>query len=992
MPISRFWRYLLLLLTALLAAGGASARELDRRTAWPHESSDLAPDPAVVWGRLDSGMRYVVLPNGTPKDRVSLRLLIDAGSLMEREDQRGLAHLLEHMAFKGSEAMPAGDLVQYLERLGMAFGADTNARTSYESTVYQLELPANDAQLIDRSLFVLREKADRLLVTDADLERERGVVLSEKRLRDTPQMRSIENNLSFVFPDTLVPQRMPIGLESVIGSAPRERLLEFYRAYYTPSRMTLVAVGGVDPAAFAQSLRKHFDSFQARGPEARNPELGEVREGGLKTHFHFEPDGRTSVALQVAKPLVLRPDVRARRVEEMNLYIAHAMLGRRLTTLAMQPGASFLSGGAHVDDFLGLARTGTLTITAQPEQWRAALSVAEQELRRALTHGFTAAELDEQRKTILAEFEERSRAASTRESPELADQLVQSLLDDQNFTSPAQDVEEVNRVMAAVTPQSAVQALRALWEGSGPLIFVGGPLVLDGPEAAIAQAYLASQAVAVAAPMENSIAEFAYRSAGAPPAIAERRVTEMLEITQLRFANNVRVNLKPTKFEANSVAVAVRFGGGRLELPRGKPGLEQLAESTFIAGGLSRHSLDELNRIIAGRSVGLGFDVEDDAFVLAGHTTPGDLELQLQLLAAYLSAPGYREEALERFRQGLPQLYKSLERTPMGVMQKDVVRFLRGGDARFGYPEQNVLAARTLAELRAALDEPLAHGYLEISLVGDFDLEPTIKAVAGTFGSLPMRAAAKPAYREAREVHFPSERSITAFAYDTSDPKALSAVYWPTTDFSRVSDVRRLFVLAKVLGNRVLERVRNVQGLTYTAQGDHAPSQAFPDYGFLYAIVDAPPDKARILVDEIAALGGDIYRDGVTQDELERARNPIVNELKRLLSTNSYLLSAIVSGSQEQPAKLMRAATSLNEVSSLTVEALNEAARTYLRPEAALPVVVVPRAPAEKKALYAPLRRDLRTSQLLSRGGVAPVAGMQRGATYQSVVQSATDQ
>jgi len=950
MPISRFWQQLLVLLAALLATGTLDARELARLTAWPHETSDIAPDPAVVWGRLDNGMRYVLLPNNTPKDRVSLRLLIDAGSLMERDDQRGLAHVLEHMAFKGSELMPAGDLVQYLERLGMAFGADTNARTSFESTVYQLELPSNDAQLIDRSLFVLREKADHLLVAAADLERERGVVLSEKRLRDTPQMRATQKNLEFLFPGVLLPQRMPIGLDSVIGGAPRERLLEFYHAYYTPSRVTLVAVGNIEPAAFSQALHKHFDSFQARGPEAHNPEMGEVQARGLETRFHFEADGRTNIALQVVKPLALLPDVRARRVEEMNLYIAHAIIARRLATLAMQPGASFLGGGAYADDFLGLSRTGSVTLSARPEQWRAALAVGEQELRRALTHGFTAAELDEQRKTLLADFDERAGAASTRESHELADQLLQSLSDVQTFTSPAQDVEEVGRVMATVTPESALQALRALWMGSGPLIFVNGPLELDAPEAAIAQAYGASQAVAVAAPVENAMEEFAYRSFGTPPTITERRVTEVLEITQLRFANNVRVNLKPTKFEANSVLVAVRFGGGRLELPRDKPGLEQLAESAFIAGGLRKHSLDELNRIIAGRSVGLAFQVEDDAFVLGGHTTPGDLELQLQLLAAYLTAPGYREEALERFRQGLPQLYRSLERTPMGVMQKDVVRFLRGGDSRFGYPEQSVLAARTLAELSAALNDPLAHGYLEISLVGDFDLDRAIQAVAGTFGSLPVRAELKPPYREAREVHFPSDRGITAFAYDTSDPKALSAVYWPTTDFSRISDVRRLFVLARVLGNRVLERVRNVQGLTYTAQGDHAPSHAFPDYGFLYAIVDAPPDKARSLVAEIAALGGAIYRDGVTQDELERARNPIVSELKRLLGTNSYLLSAIVSGSQEQPAKLKRAATSLNEVSSLTVEALNEAARKYLRPEAALPVVVVPRAPAEKKA------------------------------------------
>ena len=170
--------FLLLLCAALLAAPALHAREIERRSAWPHETGDLPPDPAVTFGRLENGMRYVLMPNNTPRDRVSLRLLIDAGSLMESEDQRGLAHFLEHMAFKGTHNMPAGDLVQYLERLGMAFGADTNARTSFDSTVYQLELPSNDPQLLERSLFVLRETADRLLIPQAELERERGVILS----------------------------------------------------------------------------------------------------------------------------------------------------------------------------------------------------------------------------------------------------------------------------------------------------------------------------------------------------------------------------------------------------------------------------------------------------------------------------------------------------------------------------------------------------------------------------------------------------------------------------------------------------------------------------------------------------------------------------------------------------------------------------------------------------------------------------------------------
>jgi zinc protease len=938
---------LLALLLALLAGLPAQAREMERRTAWPQETGDMQPDPAVVFGRLENGMRYVLMPNGTPKDRISLRMVIDAGSLMEQEDQRGLAHFLEHMAFKGSRNMPAGDLVQYLERLGMAFGADTNARTSYDSTVYQLELPANGDELIDRSLFVLREKLDGLLIAPEELERERGVILSEKRLRDTSQYRAMDANLGFLFPDTLVARRSPIGTEQVITTAPRERLERFYREYYTPSRTTLVAVGAFEPSKLQALIGKHFADVRAPGKEGSNPELGEIRLRGLEARAHYEAEGRTNVALQVVKPAAPEADTHARRVRDLNLYLAHAIISRRLATLAMQPDARFIGGAAYADDFLDMARLGNITINTQPERWREGVAVAEQELRRALTHGFTEAEIDEQVRTLVSHYEQTLRGAATRESDQLAEEIVSSLLERHVFTSPEQDMQEVRRMLAEVSPDSILAAARELWTGSGPLIMVSGPVQLDNAQGAITQAYRTSQLQAVTPPAGGAAQQFAYQSFGKEPSIVARKVSDVLDVTQVRFANNVRVNLKHTDYEASNIVVSVRLGGGRLELPRDKPGLEQLAESAFIAGGLGKHSLDDLNRLVAGRTVGMSFDVEDDAFVLAGRTTPQDLALQLQLLAAYVVDPAYRPEALARFRQGLPQLYQSLERTPMGVLQKEVVRYLRNGDPRFGYPELPVLASRTLDELRAALSAPLAQGYLEVSIVGDFDLDKALTAVAATFGSLPQRQAEKPAFAEARQVRFPDTRALTTFAYETSDPKALAAVYFPTTDFSRLHDVRRLFVLAKVLGNRVLERVRNMQGLTYTAQGDHAPSQVYPGYGFLYAVVDAPPAKSRELADEIVALAGDLYRDGVTADELERARNPVASELRRLLSNNSYLLSAIISGSQEHPEKLARAATSLQEISSLTVADLNEVARKYLDPRQALPVVIVPKETAK---------------------------------------------
>jgi len=696
-------------------------------------------------------------------------------------------------------------------------------------------------------------------------------------------------------------------------------------------------------------VQEQFADFQARTPERADPPIGEIGPRRLDTTLHYEAEGRTVVTLETAKPAQSGPDTYARRFEDIQLYLAHAALSRRLATLAVAPDAPFVGGYAQSDDFLDFARVANVTINTEPERWSDGLRVAEQELRRALEYGFTPEELDEQVRTLTRHFEEAARAAGTRESSDLADEIVRSVNEKLVFSHPLQDLEELRTVLSSTSPETVVAAMRTVWADAGPLVFVSGPVKMDDPQATIRQAYLDSAAVPVEAPARTRLAAFGYDTAGSGD-VVERRTTDALDVTQLRFANNVRVNLKPTRFEANNIVIAARIGGGRLQLPKDKPGLETLAEGAFIAGGLGKHSLDDLNRIIAGRSVDMRFEVEDDAFVLGGRTTPDDLLLQLQLLAAYIGDPGYRLEALNKFRQTLPQRYQMLEHTPVGILQKEVVRFLRGGDPRFGLPDQATLAALGFEDLRAVLDRPLANGYLELTLVGDFDMQQAIDAVASTFGSLPARDAAKPSYATERDVRFPAgSAEVVRFAYDTNDPKAIAATYWPTTDFSNLHDARRLFVLGKVLGNRVLERARNAQGLTYSAQGNHAPSQAFPGYGVLYGVVDAPPDKASELADEIRDIGEQIRRDGITQDELDRARNPIVAELKKLLETNGYLLSAIVSGSQERPERLERALTSVQELSSLTVEDIDAVARTYLDPKRALPVAIVPRTQTAEK-------------------------------------------
>ncbi|NBQ59370.1 MAG: insulinase family protein, partial [Opitutaceae bacterium] len=226
--------------------------------AFAHVGSDLSPDPAIRFGTLPNGVRYALLHNNEPKNRASLRLHIGAGSFNETEGQRGVAHFLEHMAFNGSEHYAAGTLVEFFQRMGMSFGGDTNAFTSFDQTVYMLELPKTDAPTLAEGLRVFADYAGGLLLNPTEIDKERGIILSEKRTRDSVGFRTLVAQFEYVLADTLLPKRLPIGLVPVIEKAPREAFVDFYNTWYRPELTTIVAVGDFDVAALEQQISATF--------------------------------------------------------------------------------------------------------------------------------------------------------------------------------------------------------------------------------------------------------------------------------------------------------------------------------------------------------------------------------------------------------------------------------------------------------------------------------------------------------------------------------------------------------------------------------------------------------------------------------------------------------------------------------------------------------------------------------------------------------------
>ena len=271
---------------------------------FPHETSDLPVDPAIHWGRLDNGFRYALLHNAEPKGRVSARLAIRVGSIYENENQRGLAHFLEHMAFNGSRHFPSANVVEFFQRLGMGFGGDTNASTNFDRTIYQLELPDTKPATLREAFTFFADVAGGLSIDPKMIDKERGIILSEKRARDSVGLRTFLAELEFLVPDTRFPQRLPIGLEDVIKTATRERFVEFYDTWYRPERMFLVIAGDIDPAAVEPLVKELFSPLAARSPALPEPHLGIVTApASVIATLHSEPEaGSTNVNLETVVP------------------------------------------------------------------------------------------------------------------------------------------------------------------------------------------------------------------------------------------------------------------------------------------------------------------------------------------------------------------------------------------------------------------------------------------------------------------------------------------------------------------------------------------------------------------------------------------------------------------------------------------------------------------------------------------------------------------
>jgi zinc protease len=909
----------------------AKAPEFERTAPWNAETSDMEPDSRIIYGRLKNGLRYAIRPNPKPENQVLIRMVLDFGSAAESDDEQGLAHFIEHMAFNGTTNVPEGEMVRMLERLGLAFGADTNASTGYHQTMYQLDLPRKDPGLIERAMFLMRETASEVQFNPEAVNRERGVVLSEMRDGENFGFKRMRESFRLFYPDSFYINRIPIGKKEVLEKATAGQMKALYRKYYVPDRARIVVVGPVDPVAIEREIARKFGNWQGSGAS-----LGKLKQCTFDTRRQAEsaifvhPEIDEAVNVEQIVPDTKRPDTIANNLQMLKMQVAWGIVSDRLTRLSRKEDIPFLGAGPNFEPGFcdKYARVGYV-ISAKDGGWRAVLPVVEQAIRQSAQHGFTTAEMDEQLKRFDAAYANAVKSEPTTPSGAFAGELAGNETDVINSAAYRQ------LAWLQMRPFLSAEAVRqefAYWYGKidRPQLFLStrkGEQVENGQ---LLAAYNASRAMAVSPPAQRDTVRWAYTQFGPQGKVASDTRIDDLGIRTVRFENGVMLNIKSTDFEADRVRFTMRVDGGRMLYDNDALPLISLMNGAFVSGGLGKHGFDDLRALLAGTTAAPGLAVGEDHFGASGAVVPNDLGLQLQLLAAYLTDPGYRDEAVRLFRRPIPESYARLDATPGSALGNGANKILHEGDPRFNIVPMEKLMEADFPALKNLVSDALVNNRLEIGIVGKIEEETAIALVAQTLGALPKRLSESSIQPGARVVQH-SAKTGTHDLFHRGEPNQMAwRRIWLTTDSRDQKLTGTMALLAEIVQIRLLDELREKLGAAYSANAGSTMFDNYPGRGYFTISTNGDPKNLAAIELAVDTIIAEIAANPPEADLFARAQKPILESYRDWRKRNSSWMG-VVAEAQTDSVKLDRFRASEQIFRTITADDVWKAAQRFLK-------------------------------------------------------------
>jgi zinc protease len=879
--------FLALLPFVLVTSGTVCAQtgsSLDRR---------LPENAAIRVGRLPNGLAYYVLPNGYPAHRAELRLVVNAGSVLEDEDQRGFAHLLEHMAFDGSTHFPKHTLWDYLERVGMRGGADINAETSFDQTVYRLTVPTDSAVILENGLRILRDWAHGLTLDSVELERERKVVIEEWRLHRGADARIGDQELSALLPGSRYAERLPIGLVSALRTATIAQVRRFYRDWYRPDLMAVIVVGDVNADSMVTRLRQLFNSI----PRVANPRprlaMAASPAAGLRLAIVTDSEATsTSVTLATSRlhhETMTVADLRQSLVQAMY----DALLRARLAEATHRADAPFLAVDVSDGALVRPVDVHEIEARVTDDGVRRGLDAVRAEVARAQRDGFTASELARQKEIVLRDYQQLETRRHKNPSAQLAAQLIGEYL----TGGPTPAIEQEVALVRELVPAIALEDLRAVAKDFASDTNVA--LLVSAPSTAKAKLPATPELIATLTGPAPMLASYVDSVASAPllarepvpGKIASAERIDELGIVIWKLTNGVRVILKPTALDPGQILVTSYRDGGTSVAPDSDVVSAATALPLVSQSGLGPYNGLALQKRLAGTVASAGGAIGTYGEGIWGSSSPKDVGTLFQLLYLEFTAPRLDSTTFAQYRAQLREALAHRAGSPEAAFADTLALVLSGHSPRARVLDESYVRgmdiAKSLAFYRSRFAD--AKGFTFV-IAGAFEPDSIRPLVEHYVASLPS-SGARSGWRDVG-IRPPSGVVKRVVRKGTEPKAATTLVFLGQADGSH-RERSALLALANVLQQRLWERLRQqlggVYGVSVTADQEVVP---VPQYRFTVSF-GADPQRLQELITATFAEIAHLQADGPTVVELGKYREEYRRGRETTSRTNEFWLQSI---------------------------------------------------------------------------------------------------
>ena len=932
----------LVIVAPLLRAARVPEVAGPRSGRWAHEMpKSLAPDAAVIWGRLDNGFRYALLPHAGVPGRVALQFIVLSGSLDEQTDELGIAHYTEHMAFGGTKNFLPGQMVLLFQRLGVEYGSDVNAITTFDYTAYRLDFRENNPVLLRDGLRLFRDFGDGLTFAPAMIERERRIVLAELRNRNTLSGQQQQASMPIVFRGLQFPQRSPSGSEAMIGTFSREKFLQFYQRQYRSDLMVLVGVGDFDLTALTSQIRELFGSL-ARPAMPIPPRVeGRLDARSLRAGI-FRISGVGSALTEAASVVALpaRSDSREAQVERQRRRFVMEIFSER-----MRRDSNGMGGQAEYEELLGNG-VAAASLTVPAPAWSEGVLSLDQMVRLTLERGLDPGDVETMRRRQLKLAAHMADQLPTVDPGVLCEALTESITTHAVFPGFAQSYGWMRDWLEHFSATDAQKIFRSLWTPEAMAFHVSGGVGLDLEPEKVLQAVQKARRSGVSnvMPRPRRDTPFNLPKFSTPTAVVETRDLPQLGAKLIRFGNNVRLNFVPGRQEPGLVHAVVRVGSGLLEMPGNKPALKEFGLNTLLANGAVHFRPEQLNALTEERLLQFGFDVTDrDAFTFRAMMATEQLEVFLGLVADFLHAPQFNS-FVHRDQRMQAAMGRASASTGMGEGMRGLTDHLFKGDPRFTWGSPLDYVSMSVIDVRQWMEPSLARGYVEVTIVGDVPEETVVGTMTRTLAALRPRAEKKTTAVPPKPVQVTADPGFTRIEFVGEQNVGLVVATWPVTGALHVRDQAALELLAKILEIRVRGEVREKLGLAYSPSAEFEAYDGFANFALMRAQIDSAPNDTTRVAPLVTAIGAEVAAKGVDEGEFIGARGILKSQLKQAFRENAFLVNVLMRA-QERPEETEEiVALHGGLMDTITIEEVNRWAAKVLVAKNCRSAAVVPKA------------------------------------------------